>query len=176
MELMGLENCGKSSPDTEAFKLAPCAMAAQDANAKVSSQCCQQVKKLGQNRSCLCAIMLSNTDKSSGIKLEIAMTIPKRCNIADRPVGYKCGVGNELAVKSVRKRNRFLEDRKDTLDMLVQLRDGSPAMSIETKQTPMSFSSLKPPTGVEKLLNLFKRKKPYHHDSVLFVIQRLSIG
>ncbi|KAL5854839.1 hypothetical protein ACOSQ3_004728 [Xanthoceras sorbifolium] len=91
MELMGLENCGKSSPDTEAFKLAPCAMAAQDANAKVSSQCCQQVKKLGQNRSCLCAIMLSNTDKSSGIKLEIAMTIPKRCNIADRPVGYKCG-------------------------------------------------------------------------------------
>ncbi|KAH7548185.1 hypothetical protein ACOSP7_032451 [Xanthoceras sorbifolium] len=87
----GAGECGKSSPDTEAFKLAPCAMAAQDANAKVSSQCCQQVKKLGQNPSCLCAIMLSNTAKSSGIKLEIAITIPKRCNIADRPVGYKCG-------------------------------------------------------------------------------------
>ncbi|KAL5864976.1 hypothetical protein ACOSQ3_002490 [Xanthoceras sorbifolium] len=48
-------------------------------------------------------------------------------------------------------------------------RSGSPAMSVESKQRPMSFSSLKPPTspsratGVEKLLNLgldlFKSKK-----------------
>ncbi|KAK3230962.1 hypothetical protein Dsin_002843 [Dipteronia sinensis] len=87
----GAGECGKSSPDREAFKLAPCAMAAQDSNAKVSSQCCVQVKKLGQNPSCLCAVMLSNTAKSSGIKPEIAITIPKRCNIADRPVGYQCG-------------------------------------------------------------------------------------
>ncbi|GMI71225.1 hypothetical protein HRI_000791800 [Hibiscus trionum] len=43
--------CGKSSPDNEAMKLAP----------------------------------------SSGIKLENAITIPKRCNFANRPVGYKCG-------------------------------------------------------------------------------------
>jgi hypothetical protein len=35
--------------------------------------------------------MLSNTAKSSGIKPEVAITIPKRCNLADRPVGYKCG-------------------------------------------------------------------------------------
>jgi hypothetical protein len=27
----------------------------------------------------------------AGIKPEVAITIPKRCNIADRPVGYKCG-------------------------------------------------------------------------------------
>ncbi|KAM0068944.1 putative lipid-transfer protein DIR1 [Helianthus debilis subsp. tardiflorus] len=39
----------------------------------------------------LCAVMLSNTAKVSGVKLEIAMIIPKRCNIADRPVGYQCG-------------------------------------------------------------------------------------
>ncbi|PSS09851.1 Lipid-transfer protein [Actinidia chinensis var. chinensis] len=83
--------CGKSSPDDEAIKLAPCAMAAQDQKADVPNNCCVQVKKLAQTPSCLCAVMLSDTAKSSGIKPEIAMTIPKRCNLADRPVGYKCG-------------------------------------------------------------------------------------
>ncbi|CAI0443391.1 unnamed protein product [Linum tenue] len=88
----GAGECGKSTtPDREAFKLAPCASAAQDQNAAVSSQCCAQVKKLGQNPACLCAVMLSNTAKSSGVKPEVAMAIPKRCNLADRPVGYKCG-------------------------------------------------------------------------------------
>ncbi|XP_021296027.1 uncharacterized protein LOC110425432 [Herrania umbratica] len=87
----GAGECGRSSPDREAWKLAPCAMAAQDSNAQVSDSCCQQVKKMGQNPRCLCAVMLSNTAKSSGVKPEIAVTIPKRCNIADRPVGYKCG-------------------------------------------------------------------------------------
>ncbi|KAA8539664.1 hypothetical protein F0562_026357 [Nyssa sinensis] len=87
----GAGECGKSSPDAEAFKLVPCASAAQDENAAVSKNCCVQVKKLGQNPSCLCAVMLSNTAKSSGVKPEVAITIPKRCNIADRPVGYKCG-------------------------------------------------------------------------------------
>lgn len=83
--------CGKSSPDSEAMKLAPCAEAAQDEKADVSNSCCLQVKSIGQNPSCLCAVMLSNTAKSSGIKPEVAITIPKRCNIANRPVGYKCG-------------------------------------------------------------------------------------
>ncbi|KAG6763724.1 hypothetical protein POTOM_031161 [Populus tomentosa] len=88
----GAGECGKNTtPDMEAFKMAPCASAAQDENSSVSSQCCARVKKIGQNPACLCAVMLSNTAKSSGIKPEIAMTIPKRCNIADRPVGYKCG-------------------------------------------------------------------------------------
>lgn len=87
----GAGECGRSSPDREAWKLAPCAMAAQDSNAQVSDSCCQQVKKMGQNPRCLCAVMLSNTAKSSGVKPEIAVTIPKRCNIPDRPVGYKCG-------------------------------------------------------------------------------------
>lgn len=88
----GAGECGKTTtPDKEAFKLAPCASAAQDENASVSSQCCAQVKKIEQNPACLCAVMLSNTAKSSGIDPKIAMTIPKRCNIADRPVGYKCG-------------------------------------------------------------------------------------
>ncbi|KAJ9541782.1 hypothetical protein OSB04_028288 [Centaurea solstitialis] len=90
-EVDGAGECGKSSPDMEAFKLAPCASAAQDERLRFLASCCAQVKKLGQNPKCLCAVMLSNTAKSSGIKPEIAMTIPKRCNIADRPVGYQCG-------------------------------------------------------------------------------------
>ncbi|KAL2548816.1 Bifunctional inhibitor/lipid-transfer protein/seed storage 2S albumin superfamily protein [Forsythia ovata] len=87
----GAGECGKSNPDMEAMKLIPCASAAQDANAPVSSKCCLQVKSLGQNPKCLCAVMLSDTAKYSGVKPEIAITIPKRCNLADRPVGYKCG-------------------------------------------------------------------------------------
>ncbi|KAF3433588.1 hypothetical protein FNV43_RR24690 [Rhamnella rubrinervis] len=87
----GAGECGKSSPDREAFKLVPCASAAQDVNAPVSDRCCSAVKKIGHNPTCLCAVMLSNTAKSSGVKPEIAVTIPKRCNISDRPVGYKCG-------------------------------------------------------------------------------------
>ncbi|CAI9091587.1 OLC1v1026655C1 [Oldenlandia corymbosa var. corymbosa] len=87
----GAGECPKSTPDMEAMKLIPCAEAAQDETASVSSSCCAQVKKLGQNPKCLCAVMLSNTAKSSGVKPEVAITIPKRCNLADRPIGYKCG-------------------------------------------------------------------------------------
>ncbi|CAL5444313.1 unnamed protein product [Camellia sinensis] len=87
----GAGECGKASPDTESFKLIPCASAAKDENATPSSACCLQVKKLDQNPGCLCAVMLSNTAKNSGVNPEIAITIPKRCNLSDRPVGYKCG-------------------------------------------------------------------------------------
>lgn len=83
--------CPRSTPDMEAMKLIPCASAASDSNAPVSSGCCAQVKTLGHNPKCLCAVMLSNTAKSSGVKPEVAVTIPKRCNLADRPIGYKCG-------------------------------------------------------------------------------------
>ncbi|XP_062155340.1 uncharacterized protein LOC133863420 [Alnus glutinosa] len=91
----GAGECGKSSPDMEAFKLAPCASAAHDEDAGVSDRCCSQVKKIGQNPRCLCAAMLSNTAKSSGAKPEVAVTIPKRCNIADRPVGLSVEVDND---------------------------------------------------------------------------------
>lgn len=87
----GAGPCGNNSPDAEAINMVPCATAAQDAKASVSSSCCSQVKKIGQNPSCLCAILLSDTAKMAGIRPDIAITIPKRCNFADRPVGYKCG-------------------------------------------------------------------------------------
>ncbi|KAE9600906.1 hypothetical protein Lal_00011194 [Lupinus albus] len=88
----GAGECGKSTtPDNEAFKLAPCASAGQDENASVSQSCCAQIKILGQNPSCLCAVMFSNIAKMSGVNPKVAITIPKRCNLANRPVGYKCG-------------------------------------------------------------------------------------
>ena len=70
--------CGKASPDNEAMKLATCAAAAQNGKAAASDSCCIQVKGTGQTSSCLCAAMLSDTAKASGIMPEIAITIPKR--------------------------------------------------------------------------------------------------
>ncbi|XP_020087183.1 uncharacterized protein LOC109709385 [Ananas comosus] len=87
----GAGECGRVSPDRLALRLAPCASASQDPQADVSDRCCSEVHTLGQNPGCLCAVMLSETAKSAGVKPEVAITIPKRCNLVDRPVGYKCG-------------------------------------------------------------------------------------
>ncbi|KAJ3668912.1 hypothetical protein LUZ60_010862 [Juncus effusus] len=87
----GAGECGKIPPDRMALKLAPCGPAARDVRAPVSSQCCTQVQTIGRNPKCLCSVLLSNTARSAGIKPEIAITIPKRCNIKRRPIGYKCG-------------------------------------------------------------------------------------
>ncbi|KAI8025967.1 putative E3 ubiquitin-protein ligase HIP1 [Camellia lanceoleosa] len=53
----------RSTTEMEAWKLAACAMAAQDEKSDVPDNSCQQVKKLGQNLGCLCAVMLSDTAK-----------------------------------------------------------------------------------------------------------------
>ncbi|KAF0891868.1 hypothetical protein E2562_011267 [Oryza meyeriana var. granulata] len=88
----GAGECGATPPDKMALKLAPCASAAKDPKSTPSSGCCTAVHTIGkQSPKCLCAVMLSNTTRTSGIKPEVAITIPKRCNIADRPIGYKCG-------------------------------------------------------------------------------------
>ncbi|THG11965.1 hypothetical protein TEA_022862 [Camellia sinensis var. sinensis] len=111
----GAGECGKASPDTEAFKLIPCASAAKDENATPSSACCLQVKKLGQNPGCLCAVMLSNTAKNSGVNPEIAITIPKRCNLSDRPVGYKCGAPplSHMHIRGAFELNQLGSPKKD---------------------------------------------------------------
>ncbi|OEL30369.1 hypothetical protein BAE44_0008612 [Dichanthelium oligosanthes] len=89
----GAGECGATPPDTMALRLAPCASAAQDPSSAPSAGCCNAVHTIGkQSPQCLCAVMLSNTAKTAGIKPEVAISIPKRCNLADRPVGYKCGV------------------------------------------------------------------------------------
>lgn len=87
----GAGDCGDSSPDDEAMKLAPCATAAQDEKAPVSASCCTNVQRIGQNPNCLCAALLSDNAKLSGVKPQVAMSIPKRCNITDLPADYKCG-------------------------------------------------------------------------------------
>ncbi|KAG8078483.1 hypothetical protein GUJ93_ZPchr0007g4246 [Zizania palustris] len=87
----GAGECGRVPVDQAALKLAPCAAATQNAAAAVSSPCCAQVRSIGRNPKCLCAVMLSNTARQAGVKPAVAMTIPKRCAIADRPIGYKCG-------------------------------------------------------------------------------------
>ncbi|KAL6626265.1 hypothetical protein ACP70R_029991 [Stipagrostis hirtigluma subsp. patula] len=87
----GAGECGRASADRVALRLAPCIAAADDPESTPSSSCCSAVHTIGQSPSCLCAVMLSNTCKAAGIKPEVAITIPKRCNFADRPVGYKCG-------------------------------------------------------------------------------------
>ncbi|KAG8081936.1 hypothetical protein GUJ93_ZPchr0014g47472 [Zizania palustris] len=85
--------CGATPPDKMALKLAPCASAAEDPGTAPSGGCCAAVRDIGMHQSteCLCAVLLSNTVKHSGVKPEVAITIPKRCNLANRPVGYKCG-------------------------------------------------------------------------------------
>ncbi|XP_051179199.1 non-specific lipid-transfer protein 4 [Lolium perenne] len=83
--------CGKSSADRMALRMAPCISAADDPESAPTGSCCSAVHTIGKSPSCLCAVMLSGTAKMAGIKPEVAITIPKRCNIADRPVGYKCG-------------------------------------------------------------------------------------
>ncbi|KAF0923330.1 hypothetical protein E2562_005291 [Oryza meyeriana var. granulata] len=87
----GAGECGRASADRVALRLAPCISAADDPQSTPSSSCCSAVHTIGQSPSCLCAVMLSNTARAAGIMPEVAITIPKRCNMADRPIGYKCG-------------------------------------------------------------------------------------
>lgn len=87
----GAGECGRTPVDQVALKLAPCAAATQNPRAAVPPSCCAQVRAIGRNPKCLCAVMLSGTARKAGVKPAVAMTIPKRCAIANRPVGYKCG-------------------------------------------------------------------------------------
>jgi hypothetical protein len=87
----GAGECGRASADRVALRMAPCISAADDPQSTPTSSCCSAVHTIGQSPSCLCAVMLSGTARAAGIKPEVAITIPKRCNMADRPVGYKCG-------------------------------------------------------------------------------------
>ncbi|KAE8786049.1 Lipid binding protein [Hordeum vulgare] len=88
----GKGECGATPPEQEALKLAPCIAAGKDLDSKPSDRCCAAVKEIGERSpECLCAVLLSNIVRRVGVKPEVAITIPKRCDLADRPVGYKCG-------------------------------------------------------------------------------------
>lgn len=82
---------GQCVVESEALKMAPCIQAAQNANAPVSASCCNAVHKFSTDPACLCSVLLSKAAKASGIDPAIAISLPKRCQFSDRPVGYKCG-------------------------------------------------------------------------------------
>ncbi|MCD7454420.1 hypothetical protein HAX54_024819 [Datura stramonium] len=81
-------NCGNAP----AASLVPCLGAAKNAKAKVPPMCCGKVGALLKTSpKCLCAAILSPAAKNAGANPAIAVTIPKRCNIKNRPIGKKCG-------------------------------------------------------------------------------------
>ncbi|KAJ1270920.1 hypothetical protein BS78_06G087900 [Paspalum vaginatum] len=89
----GAGECGGTRPDHLALRLAPCASAVEDPDTAPSGGCCAAARDIGWRHSpeCLCALLLSDTVRHSGVDLGVVITIPKRCNLAGRPVGYKCG-------------------------------------------------------------------------------------
>ncbi|CBI26757.3 hypothetical protein VitviT2T_000550 [Vitis vinifera] len=91
-EANGAGECGKTPIQSAAASLSSCLSAAGNAKAKVPPTCCTKVTALINTApKCLCAVVLSPLAKKAGIKPAIAITIPKRCNIKNRPVGKKCG-------------------------------------------------------------------------------------
>ncbi|XVE69311.1 hypothetical protein DITRI_Ditri09bG0142200 [Diplodiscus trichospermus] len=92
--------CGKHDIEKEAEKLAPCTEAAKYIKAPVSERCCTIMEKKLKNPSCLCAVLFSRTAYYAGVKPEVAVTIPKRCHIPVRPIGYKCGGRIHVLLKS----------------------------------------------------------------------------
>ncbi|GLJ38888.1 hypothetical protein SUGI_0792830 [Cryptomeria japonica] len=90
-QIFGAGECGKTPVNVVAKSLSPCIGAANNAKAKVAPACCAQVTKTLAMPRCMCAVFLSPLAKQAGINLGIAITIPKRCNIKNRPMGKKCG-------------------------------------------------------------------------------------
>jgi hypothetical protein len=87
----GSSECGRASADRVALHFASCISSTDDLQSTPTSGCCSTVHTIGRSPNCLYAVMLSGTTRAAGIKPEVAITIPKRCNMADRRVGYKCG-------------------------------------------------------------------------------------
>ncbi|XVF23995.1 hypothetical protein REPUB_Repub13aG0088300 [Reevesia pubescens] len=95
--------CGKHDIEKEAEKLAPCTEAAKYVNAPVSTRCCTVMEKKLKNPSCLCAILFSSTASNAGVKPEVSVTIPKRCNIPVRPIGHNFPTGLGVKTPMVRR-------------------------------------------------------------------------
>lgn len=84
--------CGKTPIRSAATSLSPCLSSARNVRAKVPPTCCTKVGALISTApKCLCAVLLSPLAKQAGINPAIAITIPKRCKIRNRPAGKKCG-------------------------------------------------------------------------------------
>ncbi|XP_030529309.1 non-specific lipid-transfer protein-like [Rhodamnia argentea] len=91
-EVSAAGECGRTPVRSAAASLSPCLGAARDARAKVPPACCAKVNALIRTAPrCLCAVLLSPMAKQAGIMPGTAISIPKRCNIRNRPAGKKCG-------------------------------------------------------------------------------------
>ncbi|KAB1205938.1 hypothetical protein CJ030_MR7G016918 [Morella rubra] len=85
-------DCGRNSIFQEAVSFRPCLGSAQNARINVPAACCAKVASLLRTvPRCLCAVLLSPIAKQVGVKPQIGVTIPKRCNIKNRYAGRKCG-------------------------------------------------------------------------------------
>ncbi|MED6198294.1 hypothetical protein PIB30_064864 [Stylosanthes scabra] len=84
--------CGRTPIGSAAASLSPCLGATKDVRAKVPPACCARVSALLRSSpKCLCAVLLSPLAKQAKINPATAITVPKRCNIRNRPAGKKCG-------------------------------------------------------------------------------------
>ncbi|XP_022146368.1 uncharacterized protein LOC111015596 [Momordica charantia] len=84
--------CGKMTIGTAAYSPISCTGAVADVKAKVSPECCSRVAAmLKATPKCFCAILLFPKTRKQGVNPAIGLTIPKRCNIKNRPAGKKCG-------------------------------------------------------------------------------------
>ncbi|XP_010041160.2 non-specific lipid-transfer protein 4 [Eucalyptus grandis] len=91
-EVSAAGECGRTPIGSAAASLSPCLGAAKNARAKVPPACCAKVNALIRTSPrCLCAVLLSPLAKQAGIMPATAISIPKRCNIRNRPAGKKCG-------------------------------------------------------------------------------------
>ncbi|KAL4196005.1 hypothetical protein AMTRI_Chr04g181180 [Amborella trichopoda] len=88
----GAGACGKTPVNTVAASMSSCLVAAKSATAKVPPACCARVTAMIKSSpACLCAVFLSPLVKNAGVNPAVAVSIPKRCNIKNRPAGHKCG-------------------------------------------------------------------------------------
>ncbi|PNX80485.1 lipid transfer protein [Trifolium pratense] len=92
METEAAGECGRTPIGSAAASLSPCLGATRNVRAKVSPACCARVGALLRTSPrCLCSVLLSPLAKQAKINPAIAITVPKRCNIRNRPAGKKCG-------------------------------------------------------------------------------------
>ncbi|KAF7850703.1 hypothetical protein BT93_L5087 [Corymbia citriodora subsp. variegata] len=85
--------CGKKSIRSAFQSLNPCMVAARDPQIKVSPLCCKRVNTLIHiSPRCLYAVFHSPAARFARIVPATAMSIPKRCNIRNRPVGRNAEV------------------------------------------------------------------------------------
>ncbi|KAF5737787.1 non-specific lipid-transfer protein 4 [Tripterygium wilfordii] len=91
-EIEAAGECGRTPIKSAVASLSPCLAAAKNGRARVPPICCTKVGALIKTAPrCLCAVLLSPLAKQAGIQPAIAIGIPKRCNIRNRPAGKKCG-------------------------------------------------------------------------------------